>query len=68
MNQSKTKTITSKDISQSKKVTKQSFISGYKVHTVTMHAEGNENPLTKEGFEALLRKVARPVKKQDEKE
>jgi len=66
MSQPNTKTITSKDVYQSKKMKNQSLILGYKVHTVTMHAEGQQESLINKCFEAFLQKIEHPVKQDDE--
>ncbi len=62
MRQTNTRTITSRDISESQK--EQNIVSplGYKVRTVTMHSGSGEGPLTKEDFEDFLRKISRPLK------
>ena len=62
MIQTKTKTITSKDVSEAQKSSGVASVLGYKVHTVTMHTGKEDGILTKETFEAILKRVSRPLK------
>ncbi len=64
-NKNKTVTITSKDVNKSKKI-KVSPILGYKIQTTTMGVEHKEDTFTKEAFESALRKISRPLTKDDE--
>lgn len=68
MSNNKTITITSKDISNSKKF-KISSILGYKALTMTMTmktgGQDDELALTKERFHKILRKISRPIRAGD---
>lgn len=55
-----TKTITSRDIAESKRKINLSSVLGYQVRTVTMHADSENIALTKEQFNTVLEKIARP--------